>query len=167
MSSEKLRNDILAARDRRQELLEGYLAQGYPAALSLSLNIPGPDKNPPGASGLFSWALRNLAGVFPDLRMRHQPDDVLGPWGIMLLDLDAPKVKQRCMAVETAHPCGRLLDLDVYDIHGRQVDRASLGLSPRPCLICDLPAGECIRLGRHTMQEVMGKTDELLAHFRN
>lgn len=166
MSSEKLRNDLLAARDRRQGLLEAYLAQGAPAVLVLSLNIPGPDKNLPGVQGLFFWALLSLARVFPGQRMQRQPDDILGPCGVMLPELGAPEVKRRCMAVETAHPFGRLLDLDVYDAHAGQVDRASLSLPPRPCLVCGLPAGECIRLGKHTIQEVMKRTDELLAHFR-
>lgn len=166
MSSEKLHNDILAARDRRQELLEGYLAHGCPATMLLSLNIPGPDKNLPGSQGLFVWALQSLAGAFPGWRMQRQPDDLLGLCGIMLLELEAPDVKQRCMAVETAHPFGRLLDLDVYDAHGRQVDRASLCLPPRPCLVCGRAAGECIRLGRHTIHEILERTDELLAYFR-
>ncbi|WP_168205829.1 citrate lyase holo-[acyl-carrier protein] synthase [Geobacter sp. FeAm09] len=166
MSSEKLHNDLLAARDRRQELLAGCLDHGYPATICLSLNIPGPDKSLPGGQGLFAWALRSLAGAFPGWRMQRQPDDLLGPWGIMPLDLEAPEVKQRCMAVETAHPCGRLLDLDVYDARARQVDRASLALPPRPCLVCGQAAGECIRLGRHAMQEIRERTDELLAHFR-
>jgi holo-ACP synthase len=167
MSSEKLRNNILAARDRRQELLEGYLAQGAPATMFLSLNIPGPDKNLPGVRGLFAWALQSLAVGFPGQTLERQSDDGLGPCGIMRLELAAPEVKQRCLAVETAHPFCRLLDLDVYDARARQVDRASLGLPPRPCLVCGLPAGECIRLGRHTIHEILERTDELLTHFRD
>jgi holo-ACP synthase CitX len=166
MSSEKLRNEILAARDRRQVLLEGYLAQGYPATIVLSLNIPGPDKILPGVDGLFSWALRCLDEMLPIVRKDHQPDGVLGPLCFMMLELEPSEVKQRCMAVETAQSFGRLLDIDVYDGNGRQVDRGSLGVAPRRCLVCNLPATECIRLGRHTIQEVIKKTDEYLAHFR-
>lgn len=166
MSSEELQNSILAARDRRQELLQGYLGAGCPATIVLSLNIPGPDKNLPGVQGLFSWAVHSLNRALPILLKHLQLVDVLGPHGIVLLDMDPFEVKRRCIYVETTQSCGRLLDLDVYDVSGKQVDRASLGIPPRPCLVCDQPAMECSRLERHAVHEVIKKTDEYLTYFR-
>lgn len=166
MSFAELRNSIIAARDRRQELLDGYLGGGCRATVTLSLNIPGADKNPPEAGALFSWALRGLAEALPGVADLHAAGDALGPYAVMAVNLEAAEVKRRCITLESARPFARLLDLDVYDQSGGQVGRASLGLAPRPCLVCGLPAVDCIRLRRHSAEQVTGRADELLAHFR-
>ena len=167
MSSARLRSETIAARDRRQELLEGRLSGGYPATVFLSLNIPGAEKNPPGASALFSWVLRRLLDEFPDAENLVRSSDTLGPYAVISLHRESVGVKRRCIAIETAQPYARLVDLDVFDGSGRQVGRAALGLLPRSCLVCDLPAVECIRLRRHAAGEVKGRADELLAFCRD
>ena len=167
MSSESLRSSILAAREYRQFILEQHLQAGYPATLLFSLNIPGKDKNPPGAAALFQQTLAELRTRFPVAAILAKESDLLGPWALMGLDMEAGVVKLGCIELEEAQPSARLIDLDVYDRHGGQIDRKSLSLGPRPCLVCDQPAVDCIRLGRHTFEELTGKTDELLAHFRD
>lgn len=165
MSYAESRNRILAARDRRQELLENYLEAGYPATLFLSLNIPGEEKEPPGAGPLFSWAIRALTRALPGLVNLCKACDALGPHGIMLVELEATEVKRRCISIEASTPFARLVDLDVYDNKGIQAGRASLGLPPRPCIVCGMPAVDCIRTGRHASAEVIGRTYELLAQL--
>ena len=167
MSSAKLRSEIIAARDRRQELLQASLGRCCPATLFLSLNIPGPDKNPPGAGRLFSWALRSLLCEYPDMENLTQGSDPLGPYAVILIDREAAEVKRSCIAMETSQPFARLIDLDVFDGNGRPVDRAAVGMLPRPCLLCSRPAVECIRLRRHGADELSGRRDELLAYFRD
>lgn len=167
MSSAKLRSEIIAARDRRQELLERQFSGGYLATVFVSLNIPGKDKNPPGAEALFSIALRCLGREFPDAENKVRSNDSLGPYAIISLNSEAVGVKRRCITTETAYPFARLVDFDVFNGNGIQIDRAMLGLSPRRCLICDQAAVDCIRLQRHETEEVLRKTDELLAPFRN
>jgi holo-ACP synthase CitX len=167
MSSAKLRSEIIAARDRRQEVLQGRLSAGYPATVFLSLNIPGAEKNPPGAERLFTRALSSLLGEFPDGENLVQGSDPLGPYAIISIRREAFGVKRSCIVLECATPYARLIDLDVFAGSGLPVDRAALGMLPRPCLLCALPAVECIRLRRHGATEVSGKTDELLACFRD
>lgn len=162
-----LRAGLLDARDRRQELLDQYLGSGCPTVVFLSLALPGEEKNPPGASALATWTVRALVRKFPELINLNRGSDCLGIYAIMQVPFAAPEAKRRCVAIETAEPFSRLIDLDVYDRGGMQTDRRSLGLAPRPCLVCDRPAVECIRLRRHTTAEVKGRVDELLAHFRD
>jgi triphosphoribosyl-dephospho-CoA synthase len=64
--------------------------------------------------------------------------------------------------MEEAFAAGRLLDVDVYDAAGRQVDRRSIGLPPRLCLACDQPAVDCIRAGRHSPGELAAAVSRLL-----
>jgi holo-ACP synthase CitX len=167
MSSVKLRSEIIAARDRRQELLDLRHSGGYPVTVFVSLNIPGEVKNPPGSSALFSWALRCLLGEFPDAENLERSSDQLGPYAIVSLNREASEVKRRCIAMETSQPFARLVDLDIFDGNGQPLDRAALGLSQRPCLLCSQPGVECIRLQRHRADELSGRRDELLALFRD
>jgi holo-ACP synthase len=167
MSYAELRSSILAARERRQEQLDERISGGYAATVFLSLNIPGVEKSPPGASALFSWALRSILAEFPDAENPVQSYDQLGPHAVISLKREAVEVKRRCIFLETANPFARLVDLDVYCAYGRHVDRAALGVPPRPCIICPLPAVECIRLRRHGAADLAGRRDELLSYFRD
>lgn len=165
MSYAGLRNNLLVTRDRRQELIEQYLRADYPAVVFLSLVLPGEEKNPAGADALVSWAIRSLVRKLPGLINLNKGSDCLGIYAIMHVALEAAEVKRRCVDIESAEPFARLLDLDVYDRDGVQIDRPRLGFQPRPCLVCDRPAVECIRLRRHTDAEIKGRADELLAHL--
>lgn len=167
MSSEKLKNDILLARDHRQEILGHQLASGFAALLFLSLNIPGPAKHPPGAGQLFDWALDRLAHACPGLSTLETGCDLLGPYAVAGSHCPAVELKRSCVALERSRPAARLVDADVFDAQGRQIDRAALSLPPRTCLVCELPAVECIRVGRHSYTELWERTDELLAPFRD
>jgi holo-ACP synthase len=167
MSSAGLRSSILAARERRQGLVDERISSGCPATVFLSLNIPGAEKSPPGASALFTWALSSLLAEFPDAENLLQGSDPLGPHAVISLNREAFGVKRRCIVMETEKPFARLVDLDVYCADGRSVDRAALGMAPRPCLLCPLPAVECIRLRRHGAEELSGRIDELLSSFRD
>jgi holo-ACP synthase CitX len=164
---EKFATSVLEAKDSRQAILSQILSKGYhPAIVFLSLNIPGSEKAPPGSEALFCWILGELSEAFPGLVILEKACDALGPYAIIDLDTDPEEAKKRCMALETNHPSARLIDLDVYSREGYQIDRKSLGFPSRPCLVCTQPAVECIRVKRHTVNEVIGKTHELLAHFR-
>ncbi|MBS1228084.1 MAG: Apo-citrate lyase phosphoribosyl-dephospho-CoA transferase [Proteobacteria bacterium] len=97
--------------------------------------------------------------------MLERSSDALGPFAIIALAIDPREVKKACIALETAHPAARLIDLDVYSAAGVQIDRASLGVAARPCLVCQSPAVDCIRLKRHSLEEVIAQTHELLSPF--
>lgn len=166
MSSARLRNSLLAARDRRQALIDRHLRDGHPSLLMLALNIPGPDKQRTGTAGLFALASERLGVLFPGLELLERESDPLGPWGLFALSQQPRDAKRSCVGLEESLPAGRLVDLDIYDGDGNQIDRSSLDLPPRSCLLCHRPARECIRLGRHPYDELSAKTDELLSDFR-
>ncbi|MDD3179225.1 MAG: citrate lyase holo-[acyl-carrier protein] synthase [Opitutaceae bacterium] len=161
----RLRSSIIAARDERQDILQQYLRRGYPATVFLALNISGPKKDRPGTGGLFAWAQTMLETTFPDRLNLSIGQDALGPYAVMHVDRNAIEAKRLCIGIETARPSARLVDLDVYDVKGEQIDRGCLGLPPRQCLVCDQPAMECMRVNRHTSEEIITGTDELLAHI--
>lgn len=157
---------FLEARDARQRELNDALHRARearaPSVFFLSTAIPGADKHRPGVSRLFSAAARSLA-LTRGWRTERAGSDILGPYCIGSSLLAPADAKQVSMRLETESPSARLLDVDVYVGDGAAMDRASLGLPPRPCLVCREPARECIRLLRHSPQEVLDAVRELLS----
>lgn len=166
MSSVRFAGKFLAAREARQELLSRALSAGRPATLFVSLNLPGPDKSPPGATGLFRLGCAQIAEAFPGSLLLATDRDALGHFALRVVDADPLAVKRLCIGIEESHPAGRLLDLDVYACETVQIGRASLGLPARRCLVCDQPAVDCMRTRRHTISEVIALAHELLARCR-
>ncbi len=156
----------LAARDSRQDALAQALSSKHPATLFLSLNIPGPEKMLPGVAALYRWMLNQLPTHFVNPVIECEASDLLGPYIILGLDTDPVAVKEICVRLETGHPSARLIDLDVYASDGMQIDRTRLGHARRSCLVCDQSAVDCIRSGRHSLEETLGKVHELLVPFR-
>jgi len=161
MWSDALRSSLLTARDRRQALLERQFPLSRAALVMLSLNLPGDRKTGARAERLFHWGERVLAAALP-VEPIHVERDALGPFALYGVALEARQAKLAAIAVETAHPAGRLLDLDLYDASGRPVSRASLGISPRACLLCQEAALACIRAQRHDSALLMARADAVI-----
>jgi holo-ACP synthase CitX len=158
------RRRLLAARDARQARIDEAMREARGSVVALSLAIPGEEKAPSGAAGLFAWAAERVADTWRDARVLHEGSDALGPFA--LWDLAAPprEAKARCISIEGSRAAARLLDLDVYSPGGECLDRAALGLPPRRCLCCDAAARECILLRRHSHAELVRSALRLLAH---
>ena len=162
MSYVRLQAELLAARDAREALLAALLANGPGTLVFASTAIPGPDKSPPGSLALFERSMARLRRELGVSRLLAGGHDRLGPYRVLASPADPCRVKHRCLAVETAEPAARLLDLDVYDQTGTRIGRTDLGAPPRSCLLCEQPAGDCIRLRRHSMASVLDHVDTLL-----
>lgn len=161
MWCDALRSSLLAARDRRQALLERRFPSEFPAIVMLSLNLPGDRKTGPHAERLFTWGEQALLAALP-ARLLLQERDALGPFALYGVDLPAEPAKLKAVEVEAGHPAGRLLDLDIYDPAGRPVDRAGLGISPRTCLLCSEAAVACIRAQRHDGSELQARAHAVI-----
>jgi triphosphoribosyl-dephospho-CoA synthase len=155
-----LRRDLLEAREARQAAIDRLIpADG--SMVFLSVGVPGPGKRRPGLVALRRLAAEALERALPVT----PPDtgrDAMGQWAACDVPLPAAVVKRATVVLEASLPAGRLVDLDVYDRTGRQVDRASLHLPARQCLVCDRPAVECIRHARHDTADLSAAADRLL-----
>lgn len=162
----KLKADLLAARELRDAALRHALNTNRQTVIQLSLNLPGADKKPDGSSELFRWGEGQLLSGIPLLEKLAENTDGLGPWAIYTVNSASDVVKQQTLSIEESDPAGRLLDIDVYDPRGVIYDRAKLGLQQRRCFVCTEPARDCIRLQRHSAEQLKARIDELLNPFR-
>ena len=169
MSSARSVNDWLEARDRRQEaLIRALQEKNRETLLTLSLNIPGADKTPPGAERLFAWALKAVHKIGPfevPCTLIAETRDALGYFALVRCAEAPLSAKQKAVALETSHPVARLLDIDVYRPSGEQIGRREIGLPARTCLLCDEAAVDCMRAKRHDPDEVIARAHELLKNF--
>jgi len=161
--------DYLDARDARQAWLERALAaaraRGLASVVTLGANLPGADKHRPGVARLARTGLERLQAGFA-LEPFHQGSDLLGPFALLLGAGAARDGKRIALGLETGLEGGRLLDIDVYQADGVQLDRRALGLPARACLLCAEPAGVCARTGRHPAAELGRQVDALLRPYR-
>ena len=71
-------------------------------------------------------------------------------------------LKALTVELEDGSEAGRLFDMDVLTADGSKLDRQTLGLGPRPCLICGGPVHLCARSRAHTVAQLQEATAALL-----
>lgn len=161
----KLKNEILAARDRRQRALDHLTRANSRTLVQLSLNLPGPEKTVAPFLRLFDWGEQQLKCRIEDLAPVTRQTDILGPWALYSSCLPAAAAKQLGCTIEESCAAARLLDIDIYAANGTAYHRQQLGHPPRPCFICPAPAAECIRLSRHSSRDLQHYLDRLRDHL--
>lgn len=154
--------EILDAREARWLRRLELCRRGTVA--TVTLNVPGPDKADP----VWVDAHRRLCGALERELERfavvHRESRVTpaGAESHFVLQAEASTVKEAAVRFEEEHPAGRLVDVDVMDAGGCPVGRELLGLPPRACLCCALPARECAAGRSHPLDEVLARAREIL-----
>lgn len=165
MSDKKQETELQTIREQREQRRVQLYRHLQQPLVQLSLNIPGPDKLPPGAENLFRWCLRQVLELLPLVECCSHGHDLLGPWTLLGTDQDARRIKQQTIKLESAIPAGRLFNIDVYDRQGQPIGRRELGLPPRPCLVCGKEIAAC-RQQQHSSKELKKRVRSLLKPFR-
>ncbi|MDR0622633.1 MAG: citrate lyase holo-[acyl-carrier protein] synthase [Deltaproteobacteria bacterium] len=150
---------ILGARERRARRRLELVWRFETPLIQISVNVPGPDK----LSG--PWGNVLAEGVKAVERKLHENNlstlhlevgrSMAGHDAFMVVDSDSLALKRLCVAIESEHPLGRLLDIDVFDNRGAPISRRDLGARKRPCFICGEPAVLCRRSAAHDLSEVL------------
>jgi holo-ACP synthase CitX len=157
-----LRRGLLEAREARGAAI-ARLRPTEGSMVFLSVGVPGPDKRRPGLAALQRLTAAALERAVPVTRL-DAGRDAVGWWAAFGAPLPPDVVKRATVDLEASLPAGRLVDLDVYDPTGCQIDRAAVHLPARPCLLCGRPAGECIRHSRHMTADLSAAADRILVH---
>lgn len=157
---------VLEARERRAARQRELLAQYRRPLVWFTMNIAGPVKTSPLIRRGFEAGRALLEGQLvrakaPCLYQEHF-HEVTGSEAVFVADLDPVALKRLTVELEEHCAFGRLFDMDVLDPSGQKLDRESLGLGERRCLICGGPARACARSRAHTVEELRQKTEALL-----
>jgi holo-ACP synthase len=161
-------DQVLASRDRRVERQRAVLDRWRRPVLSLTLVFPGPHKDGPVPRALMAAALAAvdglLGGRWPVLQAGAW-QQATGPEALRVVDADPLELKRALVALEEAHPLGRLWDLDVICPERGSLPRKALGLPPRRCLLCQESAHACARSRAHPLPELLAAIEAKLEAY--
>ena len=158
---------LLASRDARAQRQQDLLA-AWPdhTLICLTVQFPGPVKRSASSLVVGGAGLAALLDTFGSVVRHAQVRDLeTGYEAYLMVPLPASLVKKTCCHIEDTHPLGRLMDIDVLAAGGHPLDRSSVGLEPRRCLLCDQPARYCMRAHTHTTAELLSKIEQMVADF--
>lgn len=150
-------DEMLLARDQRLARQKLLIKETGLPLLSVTLNIPGDIKRTRLSSLFFKFETERLQDALEGLGAKIVKKSFVrkktGDEALYAVNgLSVQALKQLAMAIEDRCPASRLLDLDVLNKEGRQINRSSLGIPPRSCLLCDRPASICARSHAHSKE---------------
>lgn len=161
--SQSTLSEVLQAKEARAAR-RARMQAGHPGTcVSLSLNIPGPEKDSPRIRHLFRYATARIEEALPVTATRAVYETA-GPHAVMAVAGDAAATKETACALENAKDYHRLLDIDVYDASGAAVTSPARGPGRR-CFLCPELAVACMRERRHSPPEIMAGVARLFASF--
>lgn len=163
--------ELLESRDRRAAMQKDLLDK-YPgkSLLCLTVQLPGPEKRNAVSLAIADAGVAAISKVFtPEVEILR--DLETGFEAYFIVSCADTEAKKLAAGIEDSHPLGRLMDIDVIGLEG-PISRESIGLGPRPCLICGQPARVCMRARTHSTEELIetinAKVDNYLkANFGN
>ncbi len=158
--------EMLDGRERRAAR-QAAMQEAVPGTLvCFTLNIAGPVKVFALSEEMF---LQTADRIREKLRRQgvgiREQRILRNPYGweaYFAVDGEALRVKQLLAELEEGSPAGRLFDIDVLRADGTKVSRGEVGLPERRCLICGREGPSCARNRTHTVEELQGKTVEVM-----
>lgn len=130
--------------------------------ISVQANYPGSDK-----SNGFSFYVVSIfeEWINKQFKITHQARffNELGFVVLLVVDKDPIKCKEELITVETMHPCGRLVDLDVF-VDNRPISRSDLNQAERACLVCESVARVCMIEQTHTTNQLQQAFNTIVIH---
>ncbi len=165
MGQEVTLEQLLRSRDERAVRQKDWIT-AHPSLtlVCLTVILPGPVKRDSRSLKVANAGVDAVRAALSPVK-EECLDLETGFEGYFLIEGAMDAVKEACCNIEDTHPLGRLMDLDVLRLGPDGViplSRSEAGLPPRRCLICDLPARECMRARNHSREELLKKIDEIL-----
>ncbi|SHJ76118.1 holo-ACP synthase [Clostridium amylolyticum] len=163
--------DILKAREIRQQR-QRYLLNNFGNTLvSFKLNIPGPVKYNPLIKSIFDEGIKEFKIAIKNNQAKIIVEEVSytnsGPEYFAILEKEAKALKSITIEIEDKHPLGRVYDFDVWEGLEHQLSREEMGMSPRECLLCHQNAFFCSRSRNHSVKELIYKIEDMALEYFN
>ncbi|QWC00049.1 citrate lyase holo-[acyl-carrier protein] synthase [Mycoplasmatota bacterium] len=150
-------DEILDARENRYlRILKLHVR--FDTLVSLKVNYPGSDKNE-SLVYLILNAFNHECLPFSYEKV-YSYESLDGPYYLFGVNEDAKSVKKKTIELEETHELGRFIDVDVYN------KKECLSRSvKRKCYLCGRIAHECVRLKKHSFEELNDYINETVINF--
>lgn len=158
---------MLDARDRRSERQRKHFETTPEATLVVATVVaPGEFKLTPRTDIVAQAMIESLNKEFAGhiLALEHLAP-VSGHEVWLTLDCPMEEAKRRAVAIEDSHMLGRLFDIDVIQADLRPLSRSDVGMQPRRCLLCPNEARLCMRMHKHTPEEINSFIENLIERY--
>ncbi len=178
--------DMLDARERRAGIQSEMLARHASPLICFTMNIAGPIKNSPLILRAFRIGMQELELSLKRCRItileKYEINEATGNEVFYAASAPARMLKQLCCELEDADELGRLFDMDVLELpdsaHAApakaatsakaaapvKIERQSLGLGERSCIICGAPGRICASRRVHSAAELQARTQTILCN---
>lgn len=158
--------EVLDARERRAFERKNILNESNGVGLSIMMNVPGNIKDSVNYRKVFDISIKHIKEVLNILRIQILVEKIryenTGPEAFLVLDSQAPHLKEEMIKIESEYSIGRILDLDVYRNNGTLISRKELGYKARKCLICSDDAKICSRSNKHDYYDLVSEIDKII-----
>jgi holo-ACP synthase/triphosphoribosyl-dephospho-CoA synthase len=165
MKKEVTLENILAAREERQERQKTFQNKYGGTIVSITVNMPGTVKDSPIIRKLLDYAAEEIKKTI-NVTAEERVYLFTGPEALFQTSGKGELVKDECIFIEETLPFGRMIDLDVFDENGMQITRMQRGKVSRSCFVCGKTAVECRRNNAHSYEETLAAADKLLVLFK-
>ena len=158
---------LLRSRDVRHERQLEYLGR-YPGKTLVVLTIvmPGSVKRNQLSLAAAKAAVTALLEAFcPTAAVFDTFDLETGYETFIMTSMSQQEAKRTACDIEDTHPLGRLFDIDVFGDDRRPISRTFLGLPGRKCLVCGDDARVCMRLGRHSYDDLTRTIADMIESY--
>ncbi|MCS5422040.1 citrate lyase holo-[acyl-carrier protein] synthase [Psychrilyobacter piezotolerans] len=158
--------DILDARENRAYLQEELIKKFNLPLLVIRANYPGIDKNNEVTKYIIEIMYETILSYISPINIK-KIDSFEGIVYLLSIDTSPAVLKKSAVDMETTHPLGRLVDIDILDLNNHTLSRTDLGSPPRRCFICSSPAHNCVRSKKHSLEEILKHIENKVSDYKN
>ena len=146
---------VLFNKEERVKRQKEFLSRFDSSSLiSLSINIPGSLKLSCESLTIYDEALEAIKNHALPILHTFEQKSVTGAEAMWVVQADATLLKILTCKIESTHPLGRFMDIDVINSQGISISRKALGYARRKCFVCEEDAFICARSQKHSMEEL-------------
>jgi holo-ACP synthase/triphosphoribosyl-dephospho-CoA synthase len=146
-----IKKTLITAKDAFYQTLDDTLKTTTTPVVTLKINIPGTPKNTWYTDVILRIMNHHLTTIYNTQSTLHH--SAAGNYYLYTFDEDPLTLKHQLTHLESTHPLGRFVDLDVH-IKQKTITRATIGAPPRSCYLCDEHAHTCARNQTHDILEL-------------
>ena len=163
--------EVLRAREERVINQKRLIKKYNLPLLSITLNIPGPEKDNAKIRKIYHECLKAVKKELSkkeNTKIIYQKEyfSADGPESFLIVEgLPVKELKKTAVKIEDNHPLGRLFDIDVLNERCYKISRQDIGISLRKCIICNDLAINCITSRKHKRKEIIEKVNKMIDDF--